>query len=121
MAHSHRINPCYTGEQIGPHERRLKEKLAADFLNERVVDRAYLVHADLGDGSGHNVILALVAPNSNHAAIVQQVERAFASIFDTNQHLDMLFLDPRHGHEALLRKTCPPFFDRGRHVTVRLN
>jgi hypothetical protein len=121
MAQQHRIDPRYIGEQVGPNERRLKEKLAAAFLEQRVVDRAYLVHADLGDGGRHNVILALVAPGCDRAAVVQQVGRAFESIFDHSQHLDILFVDPHDGHEALLRRTSPPFFDRGGHVMLRLD
>jgi len=121
MAQEHHINPHYIAEQFGPNEVRLKEKLAAEFLSERVVTRAYLVHADLRDGGGHNVILTLVAPGGDRAAILQQVERVFGSIFDKSQHLDILFLDHDANHESVLRKRCPPFFERGRHVMVRLN
>ena len=121
MAQQHHINPHYLAEQFGPNELRLKETLAAEFLSKRVVTRAYLVHADLRDGSGHNVILGLAAPRGDRAEILQQVERAFGSIFDRHQHLDILFLDDDPSHEPLLRRKCPPFFERARNIMVRLS
>jgi hypothetical protein len=112
MAQEHRIKPNYRGEQVGPFESRLKEKLAAAFVNHGIVRTAYLAHADLGDGSDHNVVLGLVAPGCDRPNIVEQVERAFASLFHGSQHLDILFLD--QGGEPDIRKVCRPFFERGR-------
>jgi hypothetical protein len=110
------MNPRFVGEQAGPFEHHLKEKLGAAFTREGVIERAYLTHADLGDRT-HNVILALMAPGCDHRIIVDQVERIFTSIFHSSQHLDIAFLD--HDDELGLRQICRPFFTRERHDTTQ--
>lgn len=109
MAQKHQINPRYVGEQVGPNEHRLKDELAEAFHGGGAVSKAYLAHADLGDGS-HNVVLGVVAPDRNHETVVAQVQKIFGSIFDSSQHLDILFLDP--DGEADLLRVCRPFFER---------
>ena len=49
----------FLGEQDGPLERILKERLVEMFRGEAAVSRAYLARADLGDGSGIHVVLGL--------------------------------------------------------------
>jgi hypothetical protein len=113
------INPRFVGEQVGPHERTLKEKLAAAFLNDGMVGRAYLAQADLGDGSGLNVVLGLVAPGCDQRKILDEIDRIFASIFHAKAHLDIMFLS--ESSHSDIQKVCRPFFERGRHTSVQIH
>ena len=114
----------FLGEQDGPFERILKERLVETFRDEAAVSRAYLARADLGDGSGIHVVLglprsalktrvnALLAggEESEERRLVGKVGAIFASLFGANEHLDLLFISAPH--EARLRKVCEPFFER---------
>jgi hypothetical protein len=121
MVQAHRKHPRFVAEQDGPYERLLKEKLAAAFLSEGFVGRAYLVQADLQDGTGINVVLALRAlPWASLHDEQQAAERVgtiFASLFHKDAHVDILFL--KDHTEAEVRDVCPPFFDRA--TDVRIN
>jgi hypothetical protein len=123
MVQEHRKHARFVAEQDGPNERLLKEKLAAAFLSEGFVGRAYLVQADLQDGTGINVVLALRAspPASPHdeRQAAERFAAIFASIFHKHAHLDILFL--KDHTEAEVRKVCPPFFARHGHADVRIN
>jgi len=119
MAQAHRIFPRFVGEQDGPYERLLKEKLAAAFLNDGFVGRAYLAQADLQDGTGVNVILALRTSARNEQNMADGIGAIFAPIFHADVHLDILFL--KEHSEAEVQKICKPFFERDRHTTITIN
>jgi hypothetical protein len=95
-------------EQDGPPERVLKGKLADFFRDEKCVARAYLVRADLGGRQGITVVLALLAKSGAEKQIVKQVGTIFASVFNSTQHLDIIFLT--EDQELDLKESCPAFF-----------
>src|ERR1700687_2662750 len=98
----------FVGEQDGPVEQRLKQKLSELFLRDRSVDKAYLARAII-DG-GPTVVLALQTEGGDEPRLAEQVGSTFASIFSANQHLDVVFLsDEQH---AKVRGVCRSFFDR---------
>src|SRR6266849_8219779 len=116
MVHPHRVYPRFLSEQDGPFERCLKEKLAAAFLNDRIIGRAYLARVDLRNGSGESVILGLRTSNYDGWKMLDDIASIFASIFHTAEYLDIVFLKERD--EAELRKVCRPFFSRDRHTSI---
>ena len=88
MVHPHRVYPRFLSEQDGPFERCLKEKLAAAFLNDRIIGRAYLARVDLRDGSGESVILGLRTSNYDGWKMLDDIASIFASIFHTAEYLE---------------------------------
>jgi hypothetical protein len=119
MVQEHRFHPRYVGGQVGPRERELKEKLAASFLNGGLIGRAYLARADLGGRNGHGVVLGLIAPGCDKAAVLREIEGIFASIFHRSQFLDTVFLSEHN--EVEIRKVCEPFFERARETVIRIH
>jgi hypothetical protein len=97
----------FVGEQDGPPERRLKEKLVLAFGRDRRVYGAYLARAEYEDGT--NVVLALRAEIGFEKVLVQEVASTFASMFSAQAHLDVVFLTDTN--EAQLRQVCRPFFE----------
>ncbi len=93
-------------EQDGPNEGLLKDKLSQLFRQDRSIERAYLVMARLQDNSG--VVLGLATRFGPEARIVKNVQSAFASVCNTKEHLDVLFLTAEQ--EAQLTEVCKPFF-----------
>jgi len=93
-------------EQDGPSERLLKEKLREMFRKNRAVERAYLAIAQLGEETG--VVLGLAARFGPEEKIVTKVQTVFASVFNSSEHLDILFLTAKQ--ETELTQVCKPFF-----------
>jgi hypothetical protein len=100
----------FLGEQDGPPERLLKDKLADFFRRDRDVSRAYLVRVDFGEGEEASVALALRTQCGPDKATVEKVSKLFAGIFNAKEHLDIMFLTD--GQEAELTKVCKPFFEQ---------
>jgi SseB protein C-terminal domain len=98
----------FLGEQDGPPERLLKDRLADFFRRERIVSRAYLARADFEEGKDVTVVLALRTQFGPDDGLVEKVGTIFADVFDAKEHLDILFLTD--SQEAQLSKACPPFF-----------
>ena len=97
----------FTGEQDGEAERRLKQALAESFRGS-AVRRAYLARARI-DGIA-TVALALNA-DSESEAVVRQASAVFASIFNAQAHLDVVFVDA--AQESDLRRVCRAFYEVG--------
>jgi len=102
--------PGFLGEQDGPFERILKERLAEIFNRRGVVYRAYLGRVAFGGDGVVNVVLGLRGENIPESAMVQEVGSVFASVFNAKEHLDIMFLTDIQ--EFQLRKVCRPFFER---------
>jgi hypothetical protein len=112
----------FLGEQDGPFERILKERLVDMFRDEAAVRRTYLARADFGDGSGSHVALGLRVSGVQEGGqesgqesgetrrLAGKVGAVFSSLFGAQEHLDILFISAPH--EARLRKVCKPFFVR---------
>ena len=93
-------------EQDGPPERLLKEKLTEIFRKNRAVERAYLTIGRLGEETG--VVLGLATRFGPEEKIVASVQTVFASVFNSDEHLDILFLTAEQ--ETELTQVCKPSF-----------
>jgi hypothetical protein len=107
----------FLGEQNGPAEHRLKQALATMMRSDATVVRAYLVRV-LYDGTEANVLLAMLTDTDDESEqLVKQASAAFASIFNAQAHLDMVFLTDER--DAELRRVCPPFYQRNGTADLR--
>ena len=105
----------FLGEQDGPAERRLKEALAVLLRLDATVTRAYLARV-IYDGRTSGVMLGLLAGDEGESPkLAEQLGKAFAALFNTEDHLDIVFLSDEL--DAEISHACPPFFVRhaGRH------
>jgi hypothetical protein len=98
----------FIGRQQGVDGSRLTRALTVLFADWPVVERAYLARVRYGEQHPVDVALCLVGGESEglHAAIA----RAFWAMFETGQHLDVIFVTP--GEEQRLAAVCEPFFAR---------
>ena len=98
----------FIGEQDGAHEQRLKEAITVLLDLNATVARAYLVHAS-HDGTTGRIMLGLVTHDKKESGkLALQMDRAFGALFNTEAHLDVVFLDDEG--DAKIRKTCRPFY-----------
>lgn len=98
----------FIGEQDGPREQRLKEAISVLFDLSATVACAYLVRAST-DGSAGVVVLGLLTHDKKESGkLALQMDRAFGALFNTEAHLDVVFLDAES--DARIRKTCLPFY-----------
>jgi hypothetical protein len=94
----------FIGEQDSAHERRLKEAISVLLDLSATVARAYLVGTSRG-----GILLGLVTHDKKECGkLALQMDRAFGALFNTEAHLDVVFLDDES--DALIRKTCRPFY-----------
>lgn len=95
----------FLGEQDGPAERRLKEALSVLLRLDQTVIKAYLARV-LYDGKTVGVMLGLLTDDEkDNEKLIEQVGKAFAALFNTSAHLDIVFLS--EAKDAEIRKTCP--------------
>ena len=96
------------GEQDGTREQRLKEAISVLLDLSATVARAYLVRAST-DGITSGVMLGLVTHDKKESGkLALQMDRAFGALFNTEAHLDVVFLDDEG--DARIRESCPPFY-----------
>ena len=96
------------GEQDGARELRLKEAISVLLDLSATVARAYLVRAGT-DGSTSRVMLGLVTHDKKASGkLALQMDRAFGALFNTEAHLDVVFLDDEG--DARIRENCLPFY-----------
>jgi hypothetical protein len=100
----------FLGEQNGPFEATLKERLSGAFLEGSLVRSAYLVRvAYEGSRTATSVALALsTTTEQEEPGLVASVGATFASIFGSHEHLDILFV--REDQERAIREVCPAFY-----------
>ena len=98
----------FLGEQDGPPERELKDKLKDIFQLDQSVNTAYLAKVIYGEESSVIVALCLKIRFKTDPGLVEKVGRTFASMFGQQEHMDILFLSD--DQESELAKVCPPFF-----------
>ncbi len=98
----------FIGEQDGASELRLKEAISVLLDLNAGVARAYLVRASY-DGIPGGVMLGLVTHDKKASGkLASQMDRAFGALFNTEAHLDVVFLDDEG--DARMQSTCPPFY-----------
>ncbi len=96
----------FLGEQDGPSEKFLKERLSAFFGRDRSVRAAYLARVDIG---GHTTVaLCLKTQFGPDHGLAEKIGTIFKTIFDAQTHMDIMFPDAEQ--EADLVKVCKPFF-----------
>jgi hypothetical protein len=99
----------FIGEQDGAHERRLKEAISVLLDLNATVTRAYLARVSYDDGTTASVLLGLVTRDKTESGkLALQMDRAFRALFNTEAHLDVVFLDDEG--DARIREACPPFY-----------
>lgn len=101
----------FLGEQDSPAERRLKEALAVLLRLDAGVRRAYLTRVLCDDRSCRLMLGLLTDDEEARAKLANQMDRAFAALFNTTAHLDVVFLSSER--DAEFRRLWPPFYDRG--------
>jgi hypothetical protein len=98
----------FIGEQDGTHEQRLKEAISVLLDLNATVARAYLFRANY-NGINGGVMLGLVTLDKKESGkLALQMDRAFGALFNTEAHLDVVFLDDEG--DAKIRKACQPFY-----------
>ena len=98
----------FIGEQDGANEQRLKEAISVLLDLNATVARAYLVRANTGGIAG-GVMLGLVTHDKKESGkLALQMDRVFGALFNTEAHLDVVFLDDEG--DAKIRKACQPFY-----------
>jgi hypothetical protein len=121
----------FVGEQDGPPERLLKDRLTHLFRHDKTVSTAYLARVDYGDGNigvalglrtasrvgpwrGWSGIVGAILGSRTKSDLTAQTARdvgkVFAAIFAGKEHLDILFLSDEQ--EAQLTQVCGAFFSR---------
>jgi SseB protein C-terminal domain len=104
------------GERDGAHERRLKEAITVLLDLNASVSRAYLVPARRDDGTAAGCMLLglLRHDKQENGKLALQMDRVFGALFNTDAHLDVVFLDDEG--DARFRKRCQPFYsNKGRY------
>ena len=101
----------FIGEQDGPPERMLKERLSAAFVFHRQLDRAYLALVRYADETG--VALSLSCAGGPSQKLAEVVGEVFGSIFGAHEHLDIVFVG--EDEELALRRVCRPFYSAPAH------
>ena len=100
----------FIGEQDGAHDRRLKEAISVLLDLNATVTRAYLARVSYDDGTTASVLLGLVTHDKKQCGeLALQMDRAFGALFNTDSHLDVVFLDEEA--DTQIRKACRPFYD----------
>jgi hypothetical protein len=97
----------FMGEQDGAHEKRLKEAISVLLDLDTTVARAYLLRAN---HSGGTVLVLLTHDRQESGKLALQMDRAFGALFNTEAHLDVVFLDDEA--DERIRKSFSPFYDR---------
>ncbi len=97
----------FIGEQDGPAERHLKERLADFFRRDKSVETAYLARINTGDQTG--VALCLKTKFGPDRGLAEKIGAIFKTIFNQRVHLDIMFLNA--DQESKLMPVCNPFFE----------
>ena len=99
----------FLGKQDDAHERRLKEAITVLLDLNAGVARAYLARTRYDDGTPGGVLLGLLTRDrQENGLLALQMDRAFGALFNTEAHLDVVFLDDVG--DARIRQSCRPFY-----------
>ena len=96
----------FVGEQDGPVEQDLKSRFAPVLLSFGV-QRAYLAQVRFANEGPHSVAVCIVG--AENPQLVHELSAVFKSIFNSNQFLDILFVQSPV-QESQLAAACRPFF-----------
>jgi hypothetical protein len=96
----------FLGEQDGPPERLLKNRLTEFLQRDKSVHRAYLTKASFEGQAG--VALCLKTQFGADRGLAEKIGAIFGTIFNAHEHLDIIFLSDQQ--ESELIKVCSAFF-----------
>lgn len=96
----------FVGEQDGPAEQSLKDRLSELFKRDRSVLTAYLARVDVVEQT--SVALCLMTQFGPDRGLAEKIGAIFRTIFNAEVHLDIMF--PNAAQEAELKQVCRPFF-----------
>lgn len=96
----------FLGEQDGPTEQLLKDRLSEFFKRDRSVLVAYLARVEVGGQT--SVALCLKTQFGPDRGLAEKIGAIFKTIFNAQVHLDIMF--PTAAQETKLVKVCRPFF-----------
>lgn len=96
----------FLGEQDGPTEQLLKDRLSEFFKRDLSVYVAYLARASFGGQT--SVVLCLKTQFGPDRGLAEKIGMIFKTVFNAQVHLDIMF--PSAAQEAELAKVCKPFF-----------
>jgi len=96
----------FLGAQDGVPERDLMKALTPVLTKHPDVERAYLARVMYTGLETESVALCLVAAVND--AVVEEVSQVFASMFNPESALDMIFVN--RAQEQSLAKVCTPFY-----------
>jgi len=99
----------FLGEQDGPSECELKERLVEFFRRDRSVQAAYLARVTYGDEAEANVALCLRTQFGPDRGLAEKVGTIFKTLFNAQVHLDIIF--PSAAQQSELTQVCKPFFE----------
>lgn len=99
----------FLGEQDGPPEQLLKNRLIEFFQRDKSVHRAFLARIRFGEQSG--IALCLKTQFGADKGLAEKIGAIFGMIFNAHEHLDIMFLNDEQ--EAELARMCSPFFGSG--------
>jgi hypothetical protein len=98
----------FLGEQDGPPEQDLKNKLVILFGQLRLLNIAYLAVVRYGDAASSNVALCVRGQPGQNRMFAERGGRVFASVFGSHEHLDVIWLTAEQ--ESSVAKVCRPFY-----------
>lgn len=98
----------FVGEQDGPPERMLKEKLSELFGGRKSVLKAYLARVHYEDPKSISVCLCLGVTGGPDEPLVEAIHSLFAQHFNRAVYLDIVFLKPKQ--EDQLAVVCKSFY-----------
>lgn len=99
-------NIRFLHEQDGTPEKQLKQALVSVLKN--MVQRAYLVRVEY-ISIGTNSVALCLSEAKEQESLVKAIGNKFSSIFGSNQHLDIIFLNKKQEKEVI--NICNPFFE----------
>jgi hypothetical protein len=105
----HRSQVRFICEQDGAIEQEFKQRLGALFQDRKTVTRAYLAAVDYGTPTTFTAALCIRAFPNPDTSLVKSVSTIFASIFSSDEHLDILFLNDEQ--EMNLMRVCRAFYE----------
>jgi len=98
----------FIGEQDGPPERELKEKLIVLFGQLKLVKIAYLARVKYRETGLAGVALCVRGQPGQERMFAKRVGKVFSPMFASPEHLDVIWLTP--DQETSLAKVCTPFY-----------
>ena len=99
------------GDQCGTAEDELKQILSSRFSALGCILRAYLVRVERKGFPDVDVALCLrVKSKTSESEVVASVSSIFASLFNSSEHLDLIFVS--NEEETQFATRCAPFYVR---------